>query len=88
MKGGIIDKILGKGIKPQFLLFSATPPGENSVEEGFKEAEAIVGECTKIKLPIQKLMGRLDHIHQYHMKCEKGKKIDFIKNIFDTLQMT
>ena len=33
-------------------------------------------------------MGRLDHIHQFHMKCEKGKKVDFIKKIFDTLQMT
>ena len=33
-------------------------------------------------------MGKLDHIHQFHMKCERGKKVDFIKEVFETLQTT
>ena len=53
MKGGIIDKIKAKKIEPQYLLFSATPPGEPGQEENvFKRAEDVVGECIKIKLPV------------------------------------
>jgi len=46
--------------------------------EPFEIAEKIVGKCAKITIKLTKLMGKLDHIHQYHMRCEKGKKIDFI----------
>ena len=34
------------------------------------------------------MMDKMEHIQQFHMKCEKGKKLDFVKEIFDTCEMT
>ena len=39
-----------------------------------------------VKLKTEKLC--LDHIKQYKMKCEKGKKVDFIMSVFETCSMT
>lgn len=46
----------------------------------------IVDEAHQIKLSNKQL--NLNHIHQYEMKCEPKKKLDFIKEVFETCEMT
>ena len=46
----------------------------------------IVGPCQQIKLKAETL--KLQHVKQYYMKCEQGKKLDFIKTIFDSAETT
>ena len=31
---------------------------------------------------------KLGHVQQFHMRCEQGKKLDFVKEIFDSCEMT
>ena len=34
------------------------------------------------------MMKKLDHIKQFNLKVETGKKVDFIKDVFTTLEST
>ena len=36
----------------------------------------------------EKIMNKLTHIKQFHMKCEKGTKLNFIKEVFEMCKKT
>lgn len=46
----------------------------------------VVTEAQQICLKKEKL--QLDHIQQYEFKCDEKKKVDFIKDVFNTCSMT
>ena len=72
----------------QWVLFSATFPagGEASFEEVQKRISAFVKKSVEIKVKPEKL--KLPHIQQFKMRCEPKKKLDFIKSVFETCEMT
>jgi len=72
----------------QWILFSATYPQEEAdkYEKVQERMFKIISEAQQIKLNPRKL--KLDHIKQFVLKCEKGKKLDFIKDVFETCEMT
>lgn len=45
-----------------------------------------MSKAQQIKLKAEKL--KLDHIKQFHMKCESRKKLDFVKQVFEYCEMT
>ena len=67
--------------KVQYILFSATYPEEVQ--------EAISTLITKAQqINIRKELLQLDHIQQYSYRCDKQKKIEFVKNVFEVCAMT
>jgi superfamily II DNA/RNA helicase len=63
------------------VLFSATYP-----EEVQQEISQVCNEAQMISMKKEKL--QLDHISQYEFECEKGKKPEFLKAVFNTCTMT
>ena len=62
-------------------MFSATYP------ESVKEAiSLVVKEAQQIN--IRKELLQLDHIKQYSFRCDKGKKPEFVKSVFEVCAMT
>jgi ATP-dependent RNA helicase DDX19/DBP5 len=45
-----------------------------------------VEKAQQVKIKAEKL--KLNHIKQYIMKCEPKKKLDFIKDVFESCEMT
>mmetsp|Transcript_24462 Transcript_24462/g.37931 ORF Transcript_24462/g.37931 Transcript_24462/m.37931 type:complete len:304 (-) Transcript_24462:216-1127(-) len=83
---GDILKIKKKleGINFQWILFSATFKKEyldNQVYQLMEKAQII-------KLESKKIAEKLQHIKQYHLKCEPRKKLEFIMDVFETCAMT
>jgi ATP-dependent RNA helicase DDX19/DBP5 len=73
--------------QPQWILFSATyPSGENEAIQ--QKMGQIITQANQIKLSPASSMDKLKSIKQYVMKCEQGKKLDFIKEVFVTCEMT
>lgn len=65
----------------QYILFSATYP------EDVKEAIShVIKEAQQIN--IRKELLQLDHIKQFHFRCDKGKKPEFVKSVFEVCSMT
>jgi hypothetical protein len=48
----------------------------------------IITQANQIKLSPESSMDKLKSIQQYVMKCEQGKKLDFIKEVFATCELT
>ena len=72
---------------PQWILFSATYPSvENEAIQ--KKMSEIITNANLIKLSPESSMDKLKSIKQYVMKCQQGKKLDFIKEVFATCEMT
>lgn len=72
----------------QWILFSATfQTQEKERFELFQQRQQeIIGKTQQIMIKPEKL--QLNHIQQYHMECQKGKKLDFIKDVFETCEST
>ena len=72
----------------QWVLFSATFPvqDEGKYEEVQKRIATYVKEAVEIKLKPEKL--KLPHIQQFMHRCDKGKKLNFIKDVFATCENT
>ena len=67
--------------KVQYILFSATYP---------EEIKELIGTIVKKaqQISIKKESLQLDHIRQFEYVCEKGKKPEFMKDIFNICEMT
>lgn len=65
----------------QYILFSATYPDEVS-----QAISTLIDKAQQIN--IRKELLQLDHIQQFQYRCDKGKKVDFVKNIFEVCSMT
>ena len=64
------------------IFFSATYP--DHVEE---EMAKLIKDAQKVVIKKKEALS-LDHIQQYMYKCDKGKKPDFISDIFAAIQVT
>ena len=88
----MIEKIVKykhiQAAQPQYLLFSATAGSDQKEEQVQMRMSKMVKRAQQIKLSAQKSMSMLEHIQQFHLRVEKGKKLDFIKSIFDVCEMT
>ena len=67
--------------KLQYIFFSAT------YTENVKAAIAQFSPAAQ-QINLRKEQLQLDHIRQFKFKCQKGKKPEFIKQIFNTCEMT
>ena len=69
-------------------MFSATYPVEDQhIYEKVQERVAkIITKAQQIKIKAEKL--QLPNVAQFVKKCDEGKKLDFIKEIFETCEMT
>ena len=65
---------LGKSV--QYILFSATY--DKLISEKISK---LVKEANQINLKVEQL--KLENIQQFYVKCNKGQKIDFVKQIYD-----
>lgn len=72
----------------QWILFSATFTTEDASRyEIVQERQStLVPKASQIKIQAEKL--KLDHIKQFEYKCEQGKKLDFLKEVFETCEST
>lgn len=62
----------------QYVFFSAT------FDAGISEKiSAIVSDANQISLKQEQL--KLDNIQQFYMRCDKGKKTEFIKQVYDSI---
>ena len=76
-----------KAVQPQWIFFSATYPS-NENEAIQKKMSEIISQANQIKLTPESSMDKLKNIQQYVLKCNPGKKLDFIKDVFLTCEMT
>lgn len=72
----------------QWVLFSATYPVDDAAiyEKVQERVSKIITMAQQIKVKNEKL--KLPNVQQFMMQCEKGKKLDFIQEIFETCEMT
>jgi superfamily II DNA/RNA helicase len=72
----------------QRILFSATYESQDAaMTDAIQQKQAqIVQEAHQIMVKAEKL--KLDHIHQCVFTCEPGKKLEFVKEIFETCETT
>ena len=70
------------------VLFSATEGSAERHDAVMSRVKSIVQKAAQIKLSPAQLMEKMDHIKQFNYRVEQGKKVDFIKEVFETLEMT
>jgi ATP-dependent RNA helicase DDX19/DBP5 len=70
--------------KVQWVLFSATFGHEALQDVVMQNIKKIIQQANQIMLKTEKL--KLHHIKQFHLRCEPHKKLDFIKEVFDTCE--
>lgn len=80
------DKIANRdpANKVQWVLFSATFGHEALQDVVMQNIKKIIQQANQIMLKTEKL--KLNHIKQFHLRCEPKKKLDFIKEVFDTCE--